>query len=309
MSVIICTHNRAEYLGLALESALGQVFEGFEVIVVDNGSTDQTPGVVQGFEEDPRLVSIFEPRLGLSIARNRGARAARGEILVYLDDDAVASCYWLRALQDAFSDGQVAIAGGRCTLIWPPNTPVPPWLSPNLEGYLGRYDLGPIPRPITTAGDTPRGLNYALRRSFWQQMGGFNTGLGRVGANLLSNEELHMTQLALEQGYRVMYMPAAEVGHHVAPERLRRHWFLRRSWWQGISEYHRTQLAGTSALRQRSLGLLRGLKQALDHWQDPASRFDHLAYAYGQLGYLRAALNLWVGRPLVTTSDAVTSTD
>lgn len=302
ISVIICTHNRADYLSMAISSALEQTFDGFEVLVVDNASTDGTRALVGQFDYDSRFRYFYEPRLGLSVARNRGATEAQGAILVYLDDDARAEAGWLQAIDQAFAqDERVAIAGGKSTLIWPAGVEPPPWLSPALAGCLGLYDLGPTPRAIESAGETPRGLNYALRKSFWQQVGGFDTHLGRVGKNLLSNEELHMTQLALAQGYRVMYLPAATVGHHVAPERLCRRWFLQRSWWQGISECYRERLGGSlgwGTLRSRAMNLLRGVVKAQRRWSDPAERFDNLVYAYGQLGYLFSSVG---GLPLVIT--------
>lgn len=296
ISAIICTHNRATYLGAAVDSLLRQSFPAYEVLVVDNASTDQTRQVVEQRLADGRLRYCYEPTLGLSTARNRGAREAQGSILAYLDDDAEASEGWLATLAAIFqADEQVAIAGGKVTLLWPPHTSPPAWLSAELAGCLGAYDLGDIPHPITQPQLTPRGLNYALRKSFWQRVGGFDPQLGRVGKNLLSNEELHMTQLALEQGLQVLYVPAAVVAHHVAPERLQPRWFLQRSWWQGISECYREQVRGElglSRLRSRAMCLLRGIYKALRHWPDPAQRFDNLVYAYGQLGYLLSGLRL-----------------
>lgn len=295
ISAIICTHNRAAYLGAAIDSLLQQTFEHYEIWVVDNASSDDTRQVVEQRLGQGRLHYCHEPVLGLSVARNRGAAVARGRILAYLDDDAEASSGWLAALYQAFQDPQVAIAGGKVTLIWPPGILPPRWLSPGLAGNLGAYDLGEVAQPITEPGLTPRGLNYAIRQSFLQQVGGFDPHLGRVGQNLLSNEELHMTQQALQRGLQVLYLPDALAAHQVAPDRLNPRWFLRRSWWQGISECYRESLAGSLSLDQfsrRSTCLVRGLYRAVRAWRDPAQRFDNLAYAYGQLGYLISSLKL-----------------
>lgn len=294
ISAIICTHNRADYLGLAIDSLLQQTYDPYEVIVVDNASSDATAQVVQDRQPHPRLSYIYEPTLGLSVARNRGGAAARGEILAYLDDDAVATCQWLAALVEVFQRyPAIAIVGGRVELIWPPLTGPPAWLSAGLAANLGVYDLGDQLRLIQTAGETPRGLNYAVRRCFFEQVGGFDRQLGRVGKNLLSNEELQMTQQALNAGLDVAYAPQAIVAHHVGPERLKRQWFLSRSWWQGISECYReraNQSLSGQRLRSRSICILRGLVKALRHWQNPAQRFENLVYAYGQLGYVYTAL-------------------
>ncbi|MBW4563391.1 MAG: glycosyltransferase family 2 protein [Mojavia pulchra JT2-VF2] len=295
ISAIICTHNRDTYLGAAIDSLLAQDFAAeFEVVVVDNGSSDRTHEVVQQRISHPRLKYIFEPVIGLSVARNTGAKIARGKILAYLDDDAVASNRWLQVLFSAYqSNSQLAIAGGKVTLLWPEGMQQPRWLSPGLASNLGAYDLGDRIVYIDQPGLTPRGLNYSIRRSFLEEIGGFDPHLGRVGKNLLSNEELQMTEFALQRGWQVAYLPEALVAHNVAPERLKRSWFLNRGWWQGISECYREQLAGKAGISQLQRGgerFLRGLYKALQYFSDPAERFDNLVYAYGQIAYLNTAI-------------------
>jgi glycosyltransferase involved in cell wall biosynthesis len=295
ISAIICTHNREQYLGAAIDSLLHQDFAGeYEVIVVDNASNDRTREVVEARLSHPRLRYVHESVLGLSVARNTGATQSLSPILAYLDDDAVASSQWLQVLHDAFQqDERLAIAGGKVTLLWAEGMEPPRWLSSGLAGNLGAYDLGDATVYIDRPGLTPRGLNYSVRQSFLEQIGGFDLNLGRVGKNLLSNEELMMTERALELGWQVAYLPEAIVAHNVAPERVRRAWFLNRGWWQGISECYREQLAGRAGLEQIPRGgekLLRGIYRSVIHWHDPAQSFDDFAYAYGQVGYLKAAV-------------------
>jgi glycosyltransferase involved in cell wall biosynthesis len=295
ISAIICTHNRDTYLGAAIDSLLAQEFAaGFEVVVVDNNSSDRTSEVVKQRLSDPRLKYVFEPVLGLSVARNTGAKESTGEIIAYLDDDAVACDRWLQILYSAYeNNSKIAIAGGKVTLLWPQGIQQPRWLSPGLAANLGAYDLGDTIVYIEQPGLTPRGLNYSIRRSFLNEIGGFDPHLGRVGKNLLSNEELQMTELALQRGWQVAYLPDALVAHNVAPERLNRSWFLNRGWWQGISECYREQLAGKAGIGQLQRGserFVRGLYKSLQYFSDPAERFDKLVYAYGQIGYLNAAI-------------------
>jgi glycosyltransferase involved in cell wall biosynthesis len=295
ISAIICTHNRAQYLGAAIDSLLSQDFtEDYEVIVVDNASSDRTREVIETRLSHPRLRYIHESVLGLSVARNTGAKQALSPILAYLDDDAVASSQWLQVLHGAYQNSEkLAIAGGKVTLLWADGIEAPRWLSPGLAGNLGAYDLGDAIVYIDRPGLTPRGLNYSIRQSFLEQIGGFDVNLGRVGKNLLSNEELVMTEQALALGWQVAYLPTATVAHNVAPERVQRQWFLNRGWWQGISECYREQLAGQAGVEQLPRGgekFLRGVYRSLIHWHDPAQSFDDFAYAYGQVGYLKAAV-------------------
>jgi len=298
---IICTHNRDAYLGAAIDSLLGQEYPNFEVVVVDNASSDRTRDIVAERLHHPRLKYIYEPTIGLSVARNTGANQTTGEILAYLDDDAVASPQWLSVLATAYQTNQkLAVAGGKVTLIWPQGILPPQWISPELAGALGAYDLGDTVVYINQPGQTPRGLNYSLRRQFLEQVGGFDINLGRVGKNLLSNEELYMTEQALKLGWQVAYLPDALAAHNVSPERLKPGWFLQRSWWQGISECYREEVAGQTGFDQLNRGgerLVRGLYKSLKYFTDPAQRFDNLTYAYGQIGYLSAAIKAMLFTP------------
>jgi glycosyltransferase involved in cell wall biosynthesis len=294
IAAIICTHNRDNYLGAAIDSLLAQKCDDFEILIVDNGSTDRTKEVVELRLSDPRLKYVYEPVLGLSVARNTGARETSAPILAYLDDDAEASSQWLEVLIEAYqSHEKLAIAGGKVTLIWPDGIVPPQWISRDLSAGLGAYDLGDGIVYIDNPNLTPRGLNYSIRRSFLEQIGGFDANLGRVGKKLLSNEELYMTELALQNGWQVAYLCDALVAHNVAPERLKPDWFLRRSWWQGVSECYREEIAGRTGIGQLGRGgerLVRGLYKSLKYINDPALRFDNLAYAYGQIGYLSSAI-------------------
>lgn len=294
ISAIICTHNREEYLGAAIDSVLQQDFYSYEVVIVDNASSDRTREIVAERLSNPRLNYVYEPVIGLSVARNTGAKEALAPILAYIDDDAIANPGWLKTIYEAYeSNEKLAIAGGKVTLLWPDGFTVPKWLSSELAANLGAYNLGNAIVYINNPRLTPRGVNYSIRRIFLEQVGGFNVNLGRIGKNLLSNEELYMTELALQGGWQVAYLPDAVVAHHVALERMEQRWFLSRGWWQGISECYREQLAdraGPTQLLRGSQRMARGLYQSIKYFHNPALRFDNLVYAYGQMGYLSAAL-------------------
>lgn len=295
IAAIICTHNRDRYLGAAIDSLLKQDFDDYEIIVVDNASSDRTKEVVEQRLDNPLLKYVYEPELGLSVARNRGAKETTAPILAYLDDDAEASPQWLKIIAEAYRENpQLAIAGGKVTLILPEGqTSLPNWLSEEMSGALGSYDLGEEIVYLDNPNLTPRGLNYSLRQTFLSEIGGFDPNLGRVGKNLLSNEELLMTELALEKGWQVAYLPEALAAHNVSPERLQPKWFINRSWWQGVSECYREEIAGRAGLAQFNRGgerMIRGFYKSLKYFNNPALRFDNFLYAYGQIGYFSAVV-------------------
>lgn len=297
ISAVICTYNREDYLRGALDSLINQDLANYEIVVVDNASTDGTAEIVKSYSDNPQVKYVYEPKLGLSVARNTGVVNSTGDIVVYLDDDAVAPSHWLQTLLTVFeNDPEVVIAGGKVKLILPePYTDLPEWISEQMAGALGVYDLGNEMIPINDASFTPRGLNYGFRRSFWQEVGGFDVKFDRVGNNLLSNGDLVFTELALKMHRKVMYIPTAEVGHNVQPERLTKEWFKSRSWWQGISEYYRQQNNNVTKSKQFLDSLeriIRGSYKSIKYRHNPNIRFDNILYVYGQFGYLSKLLGL-----------------
>src|SRR5580704_18928318 len=139
ISVVICTRNRISYLRSAVNSVILQASNSplAEVIVVDNGSTDSTADFVRSLcPTFPNVKYIFEPSLGLSHARNSGLRAAQGQYIAFLDDDAVAEDGWLSQIPIAFETGggDIACVGGKIEPIW--GKPRPTWLHDDLLGYV-----------------------------------------------------------------------------------------------------------------------------------------------------------------------------
>ncbi|HXJ33726.1 MAG TPA: glycosyltransferase [Candidatus Eisenbacteria bacterium] len=251
-SVVICTHNRADLVAHAVGAALPQVRAcGGEVIVVDNASTDATPTVLRDvsrtYGDAVRIVE--EPRLGLSVARNRGLHAARGDVVAYLDDDAVPRPGWLAALVAPYDDPKVVAVGGRIVLRFA-GAP-PPWLSTEIYAALSAYDLGPIAGPVRYGHATyPFGANISFRVAAARAAGGFSSTVGPLGRHQLVHDETDLCYRLEHAGGVVWYTPDAVVDHHVVPERLSPRWMLRRHWAGG-------QSAAVFILRNR--GVLRAV--------------------------------------------------
>ena len=229
ITVILCTYNRCLTLTKALESAAALRVpepDEWEVLVVDNNSSDQTRQAVQQFcQRYPRRFHyLLEARQGKSYALNAGIRKARGDVLAFMDDDVTVQPTWLQNLTASLHNTDWAGAGGR---ILPQPTFTPPrWLSLK-ERYalcpFALFDLGPEAGELAEA---PFGTNMAFRREMFEKYGGFRTDLGPCPGSEIRCEDTEFSQRLLAAGERLRYEPSAVVYHPIPECRLRKSYFL-----------------------------------------------------------------------------------
>jgi glycosyltransferase involved in cell wall biosynthesis len=233
ITVIICTFNRCQLLRTALTSiAQSKLPAGleWEILVVDNNSTDQTRQVVEEVARryPARIRYCFEPRGGKAHAMNAGLREARGEILAFTDDDLFVEPTWLQDLSAAFDDPAIIGAGGR--ILPANNVALPPWLGMGGEFNMGgilcaHFDLGDQPRLLD---QPPFGANMAFRRSAFEAYGPFRADLGPSPDTNVPrpNEDTEFGRRLLAAGERLLYVPTAVVFHPVPEHRIRKKYFL-----------------------------------------------------------------------------------
>lgn len=237
ISAIICTYNRSVYLSKAIESLINQSImqDEYEIIIVDNRSTDQTKKIVENFSEKYKNINyVYEEIQGLSSARNKGAKTARGEYIAYLDDDAEACKEWLEKFIQIFDTFPgAACLGGKIEVLWPDNKR-PDWLNEDYDFYYGKLDLGNEVKVIRFP-ESPYGGNFCIRKNVFETIGYFSESLGRKKDILSSSEEIEFVYRINKSNFDVLYVPEAKIFHHALSYRINKNYLLDRIYWNARS--------------------------------------------------------------------------
>lgn len=209
-SLIICTYNRASYLRETIESVLHHFKNknNYELLIINNNSTDHTVKVVEEFIDNPVVKYFLETNQGLSHARNRGMKEARNDVFVFLDDDIDIEKNYLDLCEELYRDPAINIVGGK---VLPYNKAVPDWLPLNFFFIASIFDLGNEKQFV----EKLMGANYTMRREVAEKTGLYNPELGRKGNSLMAGEEVDYLRRAQNLGYRVLYHPHLIVYHKI----------------------------------------------------------------------------------------------
>jgi glycosyltransferase involved in cell wall biosynthesis len=223
-TVIICTRNRASSLARTLTSIeMADRPAGFtwELVVVDNGSTDGTTAVLTEFSSRLPLAPTTEPKPGKSNACNHGIAVARGDYLIWIDDDVIVEPGWLSAYAAGFERWpEAALFGGKVLPVL--EEPVSSWFAAcqhEFSHLLAKRDFGESPLPLSIAEDRlPFGANYAARAAE-QRRFPFDPALGPVSGRYQVGEETQVLRAILDDGNIGHYLPNAVVRHMISPNR------------------------------------------------------------------------------------------
>ncbi len=255
LTVIICTYNRAKYIGPLLESIAANDLSKaeYEILLVDNNCTDNTREICDTFTSnhpDVNFCYVSEPEQGLSAARNKGIKEAKGDIIVYIDDDALVDTWYLRTIVEYMSvHPEIDAVGGPIVPLY--ETEEPQWMTcytkELLCGYLYFGD-----KERTFPGDRyPGGGNAAYRANVFEKVGLFNTDLGRKGDSLMGAEEKDIFDKMSSQRMRFMYLPKMILHHIIPQKKLEKDYFDRLTLQIGKSEHQRTLAIGKGKYAKR----------------------------------------------------------
>ena len=226
-SVILCTYNRSNGLIRTLKSLQSQDLPknfSWEIVVVDNNSTDDTPKKVREFAENSELVVRYvkEEKQGLSHARNKGVAEARGRYLHFTEDDEIADKDLIREIYSTFKTSNCDCVGGKIYLKC--EGKMPKWLIEELWGFLGYLNYGDNTLQMDEQ-RYPFGGNMTFSREVFKKIGLFNVNLGRRGNQLFGGEEVDFFRRLLSEGGKGVYQPKALVYHIIDKSRLKKNYF------------------------------------------------------------------------------------
>jgi glucosyl-dolichyl phosphate glucuronosyltransferase len=273
-SVIVPTHNRAKALKVAIDSVCRQRLapEAYELLLIDNASTDDTKAVADAAIcawPDHDIRYIPEPVPGLLSGRHRGAGAARGSILVFIDDDICADGDWLSAIIETFKEKNVQLVGGRNLPNYESDPPV--WI----EKFWRRHPFGRFYSELSLLdfGTELRnvhpnyvwGLNFSIRKEALYALGGFHPdSIPKRLQHFQGDGETGLTMRAAKHGYRAAYQPRALVYHQVPAGRMTFEYFDARHYYQGVCNSF-----GEIRLRHRLDGSEAGALGKIKRWAEP----------------------------------------
>jgi glucosyl-dolichyl phosphate glucuronosyltransferase len=235
-SIVICTQNRAELLKLVLKSFFDCDYQSilFETIIVDNGSTDETKNVAKSFEQKINNIHyFFEEKQGLSHARNRGWKEARGEYVGFLDDDCKVSVDWLQVAQEIGQNIKPAAFGGPFYAFF---------LSPKPFWYKDAYGslVQSTEAKYVSENEYLVGGNMFIRRTILEKLGGFDPDFGMNGKRIGYGEETALLEKIRNQPTDncLYYDPRLWIEHLVRPEKMTWKWILRHKFADGRDYYN-----------------------------------------------------------------------
>jgi glycosyltransferase involved in cell wall biosynthesis len=237
VTIVLCTHSldNLQNLKQAVDSLLAQSYRDIEVIVVVDGNEKLGDKVTEIYKDNIRIV-VLKENVGLSGARNAGAREARGDVIAFFDDDAFADEKWAESLVRTYEDGDAIAVGGKVLPVWLKGRPY--YLPEEIDWLVGVTNKGFAGESVVEVRNT-YGPNMSFKREVFDAIGFFSERLGfaKRGAGYMQGEEAEFTLRMMSRfGKGVLYNPEAVVYHKIPPSKTKIKVLLRRSFYQGHSK-------------------------------------------------------------------------
>lgn len=259
ISIVLCTYNNADSLAITLEQIARQSIpasSAIEVILVDNNSPDNTAVVSQQIiDKSPVTIRyFFEGRQGLSYARNTGVENARGQYILFTDDDAEIPDTWITGYLQKIDSLKPDCLYSKINIIW--DRPTPWWYTQRFRPYFVGLDYGDQVIDVNDISREFFGKNFCLKRELIIELGGFDPALGRSGTRLIAGEETLIYRKLIQQGKKVIYFPDSPVGHRLKEREYTEANISKQFIDSAYSSHHLAKLTSRKKILGRPLGVL-----------------------------------------------------
>lgn len=242
--------DRYDEFCAAADSVLSQTYDDIELVIIVDGTTEVYERALEDYgSRSNTVVYCNSENRGLSYSRNQGAELSNGDVVAFMDDDALLDEEWAVELVETYNRYDAVAVGGRMAPRW--ETEKPQFLPSEFYFLIGvtyrgfREDEGPVRNTFSS--------NLSFRRDVFLGLDGFKTNMGKQGENNLQGGETELcVRLYRETGERVIYNPDAVAEHRVYEYRTDRGWLLKRSFWQGYSKHRMEEMISESTDTERA---------------------------------------------------------
>jgi glycosyltransferase involved in cell wall biosynthesis len=248
LTVLFATLNGSRTLPRVLQAYTGLVApsSGWKLVVVDNGSTDDTRDIIQSFQGKLPLTYMLEPKMGKNAALNNGLSQLDGDLAVFTDDDAFPNADWLIRLRNAADDHpSYSMFGGIVLPRW--QVPPPEWLS-----YVPPEPFFSLTDPALREGPTEAGNlfgpNMAIRAEVFRKGTRFDESIGPCGKSYAMGSETELVQRLARQGHKAWHVEGAVVDHFIREYQMEKSWLLSRAIRHGRGQFRLSQSEQPAAL-------------------------------------------------------------
>lgn len=236
VSVVVCTYTMDRYDAFqeAVDSALEQTYTPVEVVLVSDGNPDVAAEMRDDYGDlDNVLIHCNDENRGISYSRTKGADVATGDLVAFLDDDAVAEPNWIELLVETFESTEAVAVGGRLNPEW--LTDRPSFLPEEFFWLIGCTEKG-FAEHMEEVRNT-YGSNIMFDREVFLSVGGYDEETGRKGdSHVQAHEAPVCIRIREEYGRGVIYNDNAVVYHKIFKYRADFRWLVSRAFWQGYSK-------------------------------------------------------------------------